>query len=92
VDHGVYDHAALVKFVSWRFGLAPLAPRDRWSRNLANAFDFRHPDFSMPNLPVVPDPGPHSCDEAVSVGAIDGEEPFWLALKDYADRSAWRHV
>ena len=92
VDHGVYDHSALVKFVSWRFGLAPLARRDRSSRNLANAFDFRHPDFSVPTVPFVPDPGPHSCDAALPVGGVDDEEPFWLELKEYADRSAWRHV
>ena len=79
-----------MKFVSWRFGLAPLARRDRSSRNLANAFDFRHPDFSVPTVPFVPDPGPHSCDAALPVGGV--EEPFWLELKDYADRSAWRHV
>ena len=51
-----------------------------------------HPDFSVPTVPFVPDPGPHSCDAALPVGGVDDEEPFWLELKDYADRSAWRHL
>jgi len=60
-----------------RGGLAPLARRDRASRNLAYALDFRNPDVSIPD---------------VSLGSVEEEEPFWLALEDYVDRSGWRHV
>jgi len=91
VDHGGYDHAAIVKFVSWRFGLQPLARRDRSSRNLAYAFDFQRPDFSIPTLPVVPDPGPHTCD---GLDLSDGREeaPFWQILEEHAQRGGWRQV
>jgi phospholipase C len=91
VNHGVYDHAALVKFVSWRFGLQSLAPRDQSANNLAWAFDFRRPDFSIPSLPVVPDPGPHSCDP-LPAGVGDEEMPFWMMLNEHAQRGGWRHV
>ena len=91
VDHAVTDHSAIVKFVSWRFGLSSLATRDRTARNLATAFDFSHPDFTVPDIPVVADPGPHSCDSLASVG-VDHDVPFWEILKDHVARSAWRHV
>ena len=91
VDHGVYDHAAIVKFVSWRFGLQPLARRDRSARNLAYAFDFQRPDFSIPMLPVVPDPGPHTCD-GLDLSDGQAEAPFWQVLEEHAQRGGWRHV
>jgi phospholipase C len=40
VDHGVYDHASILRLVEWRWGLAPLAPRDAAARNLALALDL----------------------------------------------------
>ena len=91
VHHGVLDHASIVRFLSWRFGLRALAPRDRAAGNLAWAFDFRRPDFGIPTLPVVPDPGPHRCAPPATVGGVD-EEPFWLMLKEMAARGAWRHL
>jgi len=93
VDHHVFDHASIVKFVSWRFRLRSLAARDRDSHNIANALDFQRPDFSVPHLPVVPDPGPHSCQPLPGgdVGGVE-DDPWWASLKDYAARSAWRHV
>ena len=75
VDHGVYDHASIVKFIRWRFGLAPLAPRDHAARNLAYALDFRRPDTSIPQLPLVVDPGPHACD-APGIG-MPGDDDAW---------------
>ncbi|HET6817897.1 MAG TPA: alkaline phosphatase family protein [Mycobacteriales bacterium] len=90
VDHGVYDHASIVKLITWRFGLKSLATRDRYTRNLARALDFRLPDPSVPLLPVVPDPGPHECG-APGVGmALD--ESWAEELKTTMTGSAWRHV
>src|SRR5947209_4423749 len=90
IDHHVYDHTSILKFVEWRFGLAPLAPRDRAARNLAYALDFAHPKQSMPSLPLVPDPGPHIC--GAPSGPMALEESQWLPLRDYVERSGWRHV
>jgi phospholipase C len=91
VDHGVYNHASIVKMLSWRFGLQSLAPRDHHARNLAHALDFRRPDTSLPVLPVVPDPGPHDCD-APGVGMPGDDDPWVEGLKELVARSDWRHV
>jgi phospholipase C len=89
VDHNVYDHTSILNFVEWRWGLAPLAPRDAAARNLAYAFDFGQPAAAAPTLPVVVDPGPHFCG-APGVG-MALEESQWLPLRDYVKSSAWRH-
>jgi phospholipase C len=91
VDHGVYDHASIVSFINWRFGLRPLAPRDRAARNLAHALDFRRPDTSAPQVPVVADPGPHQCG-APGIGMPGDDEPWADGLKEIAERTDWRHV
>ncbi len=48
VDHGVYDHTSILRLVEWRWGLAPLAPRDAAARNLALALDLSAPASSAP--------------------------------------------
>jgi len=92
VSHQVFDHASIVKFVTWRFGLRPLAPRDRHAGNVAHALDFRRPDFSVPLLPVVPDPGPHSCGPVPLVGGEVEDDPWWVPIKEMAQQGAGRHV
>ncbi|MBV9485504.1 MAG: hypothetical protein JO246_05555, partial [Frankiaceae bacterium] len=77
------------KFVEWRFGLHHLSARDRHARNLAHSLNFAKPDFSVPNLPVVVDPGPHLCN-APAVGMANHDD-FWAPLADYVKHSAWRH-
>lgn len=59
VDHGVYDHASILRLVEWRWGLQPLAPRDAAARNLALALDLASPaDPSPPPAFAVPVVGP----------------------------------
>jgi phospholipase C len=91
VDGHVYDHTSILKFVEWRFGLKPLAPRDAAARNIAEALDFSRPRTSVPDLPMVTDPGPHFCGSPDA--GMAAEDPFWVALRDqvYAD-PAWRQV
>jgi phospholipase C len=91
VSHQVFDHASIVKFLTWRFGLRSLAPRDRHAANIASVLDFRRPDFSVPTLPVVPDPGPHSCGPVPLIGGRE-DDPWWVPIKEKAQRGAWRHV
>ncbi len=81
VGHEVYDHSSILKMVEWRWGLQPLTPRDAAARNLAETFDFASPDFRIPTLPYVNDPGPHLCPETVSSG-MGLEDPFWRELAD----------
>lgn len=40
VDSTPYEHSSILKFIEWRFGLAPLSDRDRYAYNLLPAFDF----------------------------------------------------
>jgi len=37
---GEYDHASILKFIEWRFGLEPLTERDRRAAAFLEAFDF----------------------------------------------------
>ena len=80
VNHTVFDHSSILKLVEWRWGLAPLTPRDRGAANLAEVLDFGHynPTTSIDNQP---DPGPHLCqgDNALGPGMLNSE-PFWQEL------------
>jgi acid phosphatase len=40
VDHTLYDHTSILRFIEWRYGLEPLADRDAEANNLLAAFDF----------------------------------------------------
>jgi len=40
VDSTPYDHTSILRFIEWRFGLAPLTERDRYASNLLPAFAF----------------------------------------------------
>jgi phospholipase C len=90
IEHATFDHTSILKLAEWRFGLSPLAPRDAAARNIAAALDFSKPNFSVPSLPTIADPGPHICG-APSVG-MALEDSQWLPLRDYVQKSAWRHV
>ena len=54
VNSMVFDHTSVLKLIAWRWGLAPLTPRDASSgiSNLANALNFANPDATVPTLPV----------------------------------------
>lgn len=43
VDHSVYDHTSILKFIETRHGLAPLSTRDQQANPLSGAFDFASP-------------------------------------------------
>ena len=49
----VFDHTSVLKLIEWRWGLAPLTPRDASNdvQNLAYALNFSEPDTSVPSLP-----------------------------------------
>jgi phospholipase C len=40
VDHTLYDTTSILRFIEWRFGLAPLGSRDAQANNLLNAFEL----------------------------------------------------
>jgi phospholipase C len=47
----VFDHTSVLKLIEWRWGLAPLTPRDA-SNDVQNlALNFSESDTSVPSLP-----------------------------------------
>ena len=52
VDHGVYDHASVLRLIEWRWGLEPLSVRDAKAANLAQALDFSQPRLDAPRFTV----------------------------------------
>jgi phospholipase C len=49
----VFDHTSVLKLIEWRWGVAPLTPRDASNDvlNLAYALNFSQPDALVPSLP-----------------------------------------
>jgi phospholipase C len=75
----------VLKMIEWRWGLAPLTPRDKAARNMAEALDFtRAPDLHAPHWAVPP-----------AVSAPCGPDGFadyedWRALAAKARSLGWR--
>jgi phospholipase C len=55
VDHSIYGFESILKLIRYRYGLAPLTPRDLFANNIAHAFDWESPNFEPPELPTPPD-------------------------------------
>jgi phospholipase C len=93
VAHTVFDHASILKFVEWRWGLAPLSPRDRAAANLADVLDFTRPNKTT-SIPSVTDPGPHYCqgDNAVGPSGMGNSEAFWSELLASPRMRGWSTV
>ena len=57
VDSNVYDHTSMLQFLAAWTGVQPVnitSWRASVTGNLTNAFDFEHPDFSIPaNIPTL---------------------------------------
>ena len=88
VGHNVYDHTSILKMAEWRWGLKPMTKRDAAARNLAETFRFDKPDFSVPDLPTVTDPGPYLCGEE-GVPLLN-HEPTWEEYAASPALKAWR--
>jgi len=52
VAHTVFDHASILRMIEWRWGLAPLAVRDRHAHNLATVLDFGRRNLHAPRYRV----------------------------------------
>jgi phospholipase C len=54
INSMVFDHTSVLKLIEWRWGLAPLTPRDGSSdiSNLAYALNFSQQQTSVPSLPT----------------------------------------
>jgi phospholipase C len=74
VTHGFYDHTSVLKFIEWRWGLAPLSRRDAstsWfdPNNLAHALNFTSPNVAVPSLPNLGPFVPTACAPAPVIAA-----------------------
>ena len=98
VVNALFDHTSVLKFIEWRWRLAPLTPRDATGdiTNLARVFDFAHPDFSVPQLPNPIAPPPQPCGQpdfaplpGVPVTTNENEGNIWLGLKNSGLLDSW---
>jgi phospholipase C len=55
VDHGMYAHESILKFISYRFGLGDLTQRMQFANNIGRSFEWQRPDFEIPQLPDPPE-------------------------------------
>jgi phospholipase C len=56
VSHLLFDHASVLRFIEWRWGLEPLTVRDETAVNLAEALDFSRRNVFAPLYAVPPGP------------------------------------
>jgi phospholipase C len=93
------DHTSILKLIEWRFGLAPLTARDasRDIENLAHALRLRHPDVTVPDLPVpiappiAPCPTPGAVETARRTGEDTGDfRSGWLGLSQSRLLAGWQ--
>jgi phospholipase C len=95
VISSLFDHTSVLKLIEWRWQLTPLTPRDASESitNLAQALEFDHPDFSVPDLPIPPPPPPFSCFQPTSSSALSSttqnEEKAWSGLLNSGLLDGW---
>ncbi|WP_197014380.1 alkaline phosphatase family protein [Actinomadura viridis] len=86
VASDVYDHTSVLKAVEWRWGLAPLSPRDSTARNIAEVLDFERPGVLTAPRWVVPffegEPCPTDLDENTGGGR-------WHGMRALAASNGW---
>jgi phospholipase C len=86
VAHADYDHTSILRFIEWRFGLAPLTPRDKAVRNLGEVLDWSSaPNLEAPRWPVPPPP-PGACSPVSIDGGPIESKADWQSLPALATR------
>ncbi len=86
VAHNTYDHTSVLKTIEWRWGLAPLTPRDSAARNIAEVLDFSTPpNLSVPRF-VVP---PFTATACTPANVSGPEQSEWAQLKTKALADGW---
>ena len=89
VAHTTYGFESILKMIEYRFGLPPLTRRDRYARNIATSFDWRHrPRLDPPVLPAPPAVVSQPCATG-SAGVLERaheHDLLDLATSGYLDR------
>src|SRR5213076_1880743 len=86
VDHTFWSFESILKMIRYRYGLAPLAKRDAYARNIARAFDWSKAQLELPKLPDPPAIQSAPCPNGpVSARREDGERSLrpWLEQIGY---------
>ncbi len=96
VDHTIYGFESILKMIRYRFGLAPLTPRDLYANNIAYAFDYAHPRFEPPDLPTPAHIVAKSCEGVpfVPIGGAERPKPHDLAslvTSGYLERLGFKY-
>jgi phospholipase C len=91
-----FDHTSVLKLIEWRYGLAPLTARDATPPanggvgTVLDAFDFRHPDASVPaDIPYPLPPAPDPCGANNPFPLSSGPDDTWGALRRSGLLSGW---
>ncbi len=86
VDHNLYDHASIIRFLEWRFLGAPaqgggrrgdhwfLTKRDQFANNLGASLRFRHPEPDVEMSPLAPTEISGPCDDERRVARTGPDE------------------
>jgi phospholipase C len=75
VNHGIYGHESILKFISYRFGIGHLNKRHRYARNIGRSLDWeRKPDFDPPALPDPPQVATTNCGSGGGDVAVQDSE------------------
>jgi phospholipase C len=83
VEHSQWGFESILKMIRYRFGIAPLAKRDAYARNIARAFDWSKPQLEPPSLPDPPSVSSAPCPGApVSAGVRRDDR----SLRPWLDR------
>ncbi|HEX4542382.1 MAG TPA: hypothetical protein VH114_04375, partial [Candidatus Acidoferrum sp.] len=87
-------HTSVLKLIEWRWGLAPLTPRDASNDvlNLAYALNFNHQQTGVPNLPEPQAPLLGTpCSQTLlgglfSTGGTSSDTAIWQQLSQQASK------
>jgi phospholipase C len=91
INSGLYDHTSVLKLIEWRYNLPPLTKRDASNEiaNLANALNFKKPDYSVPALPIVTPPIPAPCGLFELGSEVDNESYDFYELLNSDLTAGW---
>jgi len=91
IDSGLYDHTSVLKLIEWRYNLPPLTARDASNEiaNLAQALNFKSPNYNPPSLPLVTPPIPTPCGLFELGSEVDNESYDFNILKNSDLTNGW---